>query len=81
MSTGPGKSGSNGIIHTGRKDLIFIMAPCKGNAHRDESTKHRGGRTYNNYLGKATLKFGTGPVRKKSLKCICIEIFDNFFIG
>ena len=34
-----------GWHNTGRKDLIFIMVPCKGNAHRDESRKHRGGRS------------------------------------
>ena len=29
-----------GWHNTDRKDLIFIMVPCKGNAHRGESTKH-----------------------------------------
>ena len=55
-----------GWHNTGRRDLIFIMVPYKGNAHRDESTKHgvRQVVTYYNYLGKAILKFGTGPVRK-----------------
>ena len=30
----------HGWHNTDRKNLIFIMVPCKGNAHRDESTKH-----------------------------------------
>ena len=34
-----------GWHNTGRRDLIFIMVPCKRNAHRNESTKHRGGRS------------------------------------
>ena len=29
-----------GWHNTGRRDLIFIMVPYEGNAHRDESTKH-----------------------------------------
>ena len=42
------------------------MILCKGNAHRDESTNIEAGEvvTSYNYLGKATLKFGTGSVKK-----------------
>ena len=51
-----------GWHNTDCKDLIFIMVPCKVNAHRDESTNLEADElvTSYNYLGKVTLKFGTG---------------------
>ena len=54
-----------GWHNTDRKDLIFIMVPCKGNAHKDESTNIKANEvvTSYNYLEKAPLKFGAGSVK------------------
>ena len=54
-----------GWHNTDRKNLIFVMVPCKGNTHRDESTNIQAGEVFTsyNYVEKATLKFGTGSLK------------------
>ena len=65
-----------GWRNTDWKDLIFIVVPCKGNAHRGKSANIEAGEvvwkrfieagevvTSYDYLESAALKFGTGSVK------------------
>ena len=54
-----------GWRNTDWKDLIFIVVPCKGNAHRGKSANIEVGEgvTSYDYLENAALKFGTGSVK------------------
>ena len=65
MSTGREKSGRDGIIQVVKTlSSLWSLVKEMHTETRAQNIEARGVVTYYNYLGKTTLKFGTGPVRK-----------------
>ena len=64
MSTGRKNSARDGIIQIAK--TLFSLWPLVKEMHTETRAQNIEGGvvTYCNYLGKATLKFGTGSVRK-----------------